>query len=181
MRNRFHVLVLLSAVLVLGVSFAMLGWVIGFASPWLALLLMFNFLGIAKFAEPLFMLRMPKALYALRRWETEGDALRRLGVFGFAKFLRRTPLRHLNSRVYLDRQHRDPLKVRRQAESGEATHFWGAVLFTPYIALTAVTGHWGIAITFSLAQVLVNIYPILHLRHIRGRLDRTILRMNPNP
>jgi hypothetical protein len=28
-----------------------------------------------------------------------------------------------------------------------------------------------------LAQVLVNVYPILHLRHIRGRLDRAVRRM----
>lgn len=30
---------------------------------------------------------------------------------------------------------------------------------------------------FLLAELLVNVYPILHLRHIRGRLDRTIHRM----
>jgi hypothetical protein len=172
-----HALALLAVMLVFGASFALLSRVIGITSPWLALLLMFYFLGIAKVAEPLFMLRMPRVLYPLRRWEQEGDVLRRLRVFGFGRLLRRTPLRHLNSGVYLDQQRRDPLKVRLQAESAEATHFWAAVLVTPYVALAAVTGKWSIVTWFSLAQVVVNVYPILHLRHIRGRLDRTIRRI----
>jgi len=29
-------------------------------------------------------------------------------------------------------------------------------------------------IWFTLAQVLVNVYPILHLRHVRGRLTRAL-------
>ncbi|HEX5720517.1 MAG TPA: hypothetical protein VF179_30460 [Thermoanaerobaculia bacterium] len=177
MRAWLHALALLAVVLVFGASFALLSTVIGITSPWLALLLMFYFLGIAKVAEPLFTLRMPSTLYQLRRWEQEGDVLRQLRVFSFGRLLRRTPLRYLNSGVYLEQQRRDLLKVRLQAESAEATHFWAAVLFMPCIALAAATGKWSIAAWFSLAQVLVNVYPILHLRQIRGRLDRTIRRI----
>jgi hypothetical protein len=178
MRARLHALAaLLSVVLVFGVSFALLSTVIGITSPWLALLVMFYFLGIVKVAEPLFMLRMPRVLYRLRHWEQEGDVLRRLRVSSFGRLLRQTPLRYLNSCVYLDPQRRDVPRVRRQAESAEAAHFWAAVLFMPCIALATVTGKWSIVAWFSLAQVLVNIYPILHLRHIRGRLDRTIRRI----
>jgi hypothetical protein len=68
-----HALALLAVLLVFGVSFAMLSGVIGVTSPWLALLLMFYFLGIARVAEPVFRLRMPRALRSLRRWEREGD------------------------------------------------------------------------------------------------------------
>ena len=177
MRAWLHALALLSAVLVFGVLLALLSTVLGITSPWLPLLLMFYFLGIAKVAEPVFMLRMPRALHELRHCEHRGDLLRRLRVLGFGRLLRQTPLRYLNSRVYLNRQRGDPLRVRRQAESAEATHFWAAVLFMPCIALAAVTGKWSIVAWFSLAQVLVNIYPILHLRHIRGRLDRAIRRI----
>ena len=177
MRAWLHALALLSAVLVFGVLLALLSTVLGITSPWLALLLMFYFLGIAKVAGPVFMLRMPRALHELRHWEQRGDLLRRLRVLGFGRLLRQTPLRYLNSRVYLNRQRGDPLRVRRQAESAEATHFWAAVLFMPCIALAAVTGKWSIVAWFSLAQVLVNVYPILHLRHIRGRLDRAIRRI----
>lgn len=177
MRLWLHALALLAVMLAFGVSFVLLGRVIGVTSPWLVLLLMFYFLGIAKVAEPLFMLKIPSALRPLRYWEREGDVYRRLGVFSFGRLLRQTPLRYLNSAVYLDRECRQPLQVRLQAESAEATHFWAAVLFTPYVALAAITGKWSIVTWFSLAQVLVNVYPILHLRHARGRLDRTIRRI----
>ena len=46
-----------------------------------------------------------------------------------------------------------------------------------YVALAGLNGKWRIVAWFSLAQVLVNVYPILHLRHIRGRLDRTVRRI----
>jgi hypothetical protein len=177
MRAWLHALALLSVVLVIGVSIALISTVIGIASPWLALLLMFSFLGIAKVAEPLFILRMPRVLYRLRHWEQEGGVLRRLRVLRFGRLLRQTPLRYLNSRVYLDRQRGDLSRVRRQAESAEAAHLWAAVLFTPCIALATATGRWSIVAWSSLAQVLVNVYPILHLRHIRGRLDCIIRRI----
>jgi hypothetical protein len=82
--------------------------------------------------------------------------------------------------VYLDRERRDFLQVRLQAESAEATHFWAAVLFMPFVALAVLNGMWKIVAWFSLVQVLVNVYPILHLCHIRGRLDRTIGRVRRN-
>ena len=51
------------------------------------------------------------------------------------------------------------------------------MLFMPCIAVAAAGGKWNIVAWFSLAQVLVNVYPILHLRYTRGRLDRTIRRI----
>ena len=162
---------------VFGASFVMLGRVIGMTSPWLVLLLMFYFLAIAKVAEPLFVLKMPAGLRPLRRRDREGDAYRRLGVLGFGKLLRHSPLRYLNAAVYLDRGRRDPAAVRAMAESSEASHFWAAVLFMPYVAYAALRGMWSVVAWFSLAQVLVNVYPILHLRQARGRLDRVIDRM----
>jgi hypothetical protein len=176
MRPWLHALALLAVLLVFAVSFVLLSRVIGITSPWLVLLLMFYFLGLAKVAEPLFVLRMPAALRPLRHWEREGHVYRRLGVVGFGRLLRRTPLRYLNSAVYLDRQRRHPLQVRHLAESAEASHFWAAVLFMPYVVFAALSGMWGVAAWFLLAQVLVNVYPILHLRHVRGRLDRIIRR-----
>jgi GNAT superfamily N-acetyltransferase len=177
MRAWLHALALLAVVIVFGASFALLSTVIGATSPWLALLLMFYFLGIAKVAQPLFTLRMPSMLYPLQRWEQEGALLRQLRIFSFGTLLRRTPPRYLNSGVYLDRQRRNFNKVRLQAESAEAIHFWAAVLFMPFLAFAAAAGRWSVVAWFFLAQVLVNIYPILHLRQIRGRLDRTIGRI----
>jgi hypothetical protein len=158
------------------VCFAMLRQVLGGDSPWLGLLLMFYFMGLAKVGEPLFVLRMPKFLRGVRTWESLGFAYRRLGVQRFGRMLRETPLRFLNASVY--RRDRDLQSLYRQAASAEATHFWAAVLFTPYIAFVCVRGHLGAGAFFLLVQVLFNIYPILHLRLLRGRLD-TLLRNRP--
>lgn len=170
-------LALLAVILVFGASFALLSRAIGITSPWLVLLLMFQFLGIARVAEPLFRLRMPRMLRPLRPWELESHVSRRLGVLRFGRILRHSPLRYLNSGVYLERRRGDPLQVRLQAESSEAAHFWAAVLVMPYVAFAGLSSRWSIVAVFVLAQVLVNLYPILHLRHIRGRLDRIIPRI----
>lgn len=176
-RPWLQALALLGVIIAFGVSFALLRQVIGTASPWLALLLMFDFLGVARFAEPLFRLRMPGALRPLRPWERRGDLYRRLCVPRFGRLLRKTPLRHLNTGVYLDRGPKDPFLVRLHCESSEANHFWAALPFMAYIVFAGVNGMWSIAAFFLAVQLLVNVYPILHLRYIRGRLDRAIRRM----
>ena len=174
MRPWLHALLLLGVLLMFGVSFALLSQVIGLRSPWLVLLLMFYFLGLAKIAEPLIILRMPGPLRSLRPWERDGTVYPRLGVLRFGRFLRQSPLRYLNTAVYLDPERKDLLQVRQRAESSEASHFWVALLLMPYILFAGFRGQWLVVAGFLLAQVIVNIYPILHLRHIRGRLDRAL-------
>jgi len=87
--------------IVFAVCFTMLKAVIGGESPWLGLLLMFYFMGLAKVGEPLFVFRMP---------------------FVWAR------------------------------------------------------GERAIAALFLVIQVLFNIYPILHLRLLRGRLAAILAR-----
>ena len=176
MRPWLHALLLLGVVLMFGVSFALLSQVLGLRSPWLVLLLMFYFLGLAKIAEPLIILRMPTALRTLRPWERDGTVYPRLGVLRFGRFLRQSPLRYLNAAVYLDPQRKDLLQVRTRAESSEASHFWVALLLMPYLLFAGFQGHWIVVSWFALAQGIVNVYPILHLRHVRGRLDRVLRR-----
>lgn len=155
-----------------GVCFVMLQRVIGANSPWLGLLLMFYFMGLAKIAQPLFMFRLPRILRQVRAWETTGPSYDRLGVHGFGKTLRNTPLRYCNTSVYLPGGRRDLATLYRQAASAEAIHFWAMVLFTPYIVFVLLRGQVGAAAIFVLIQILLNVYPILHLRTLRGRLDR---------
>jgi len=180
MHKWLHVLALLTVILVFSASFILLQRVIGITSPWLAILLMFYLLGLARVAEPLLMLSMPGALRKLHPWEREGNMHRWLAVRAFGQLLRRTPLRYLNSGVYLSKSHSDPLKVRLQAESGEAAHFWAAVLLTFYIGYMWFKGEWSVVGYLLLVQIVVNLYPILHLRFVRGRLDRLITRMRLN-
>jgi hypothetical protein len=174
MRPWLHALLLLGVLLMFGVSFVLLSQVIGLRSPWLVLLLMFYCLGLAKIAEPLIILRMPSALRSLRPWERDGTVYPRLGVLRFGRFLRQSPLRYLNAAVYLNRERSDLLQVCQRAESSEASHFWVAVLLMPYLLFAGLQGQWSVVAWFALAQGIVNVYPILHLRHIRGRLDRVL-------
>jgi hypothetical protein len=160
-------------------SFVLLQRVVGASSPWLGLLAMFNFLGLIKVAEPLFLLKMPASLRAIRAWETEGTLYRRLRVPVFGSLLRETPLRLLNTAVYLTHARNKVGEVYQRAEAAEAAHFWAAVLFTPYIAFVGLTGHLRIAGIFLVIQVLFNIYPILHLRIVRARLLRTQGKRDP--
>jgi hypothetical protein len=147
-------------------------------SPWLGLLAMFYLLGLSKLAEPLFLLRMPRPLRAIRR--SEGALYRRLGVPRFGKLLRDTPLRYLNVAVYLTPRQPDLAKLARLTEAAEAAHFWAAVVFTPTIAYAWWIGRRWEAASFLLLQLLVNVYPILHLRLVRSRLER-VLRKRPHP
>lgn len=164
-----HVAVFCTVAIAFGVCFGMLRAVIGGDSPWLGLLLMFYFMGLAKVGEPLFMLRMPEFIRDVRDWEVRGSFYGRLGVRRFGQLLRGSPLRFLNTSVYCQRQ--DVQSLYRQAASAEATHFWAALLFMPYIAFVSARGHKGAAACFLLIQLLFNVYPILHLRLVRGRLD----------
>jgi hypothetical protein len=165
------ILTLAAALSAFIVGALMLAQVLGFTSPWLMLLLMFDLMGIAKLAEPLFVLRMPRALREVRLWERSGDVYRRLAVRPFGRFLRNSPLRYLNAGVYVSAAGDDLRHLYRRVASGEATHFWAAVLFTPYIGFLYLTGRPGVATLFLFIQLAMNVWPILHLRSVRGRLD----------
>jgi hypothetical protein len=165
------VFILTATAIGFGFSFVMLQQFVGSASPWLGFILMFYFLGLAKTAEPLFMLRLPGKIRDVRSWENDGVVYRYLAVSTFGRLLRETPLRYLNPTVYLVDGKPDLLKIYRQVASAEAIHFWAAVLFTPYIGFVWLTGHKREAMIFLLIQLLFNVYPVLHLRTVRGRME----------
>lgn len=157
---------------VFAVSFGMLANVVGYESPWLGLLLMFYFMGLAKVAQPLFILRLPRAIRDVDPKRIDDRWFRHFGVHLFGAMLRNTPLRWLNGSVYQLRRGRNVAELQRNIESAEAIHFWAAVLFTPYIVCIGARGHLAEASLFVLVQIAFNVYPILHLRLVRARLSR---------
>jgi hypothetical protein len=146
------------------------------ASPWFVAVAMVCFLGLAFVAQPLVMIRMPGPLRTIRAREREGGLYRALGVPAYGRLLRRTPLRIFNRDVYLHRGLRDMQRVGAELEAAEASHFWAAALVAPYMVYVALTGMWSALLGISLAQVLVNVYPVMHLRLSRNRLDRLVSR-----
>jgi hypothetical protein len=159
--------------IVFAISFVLLRDEVGSESPWLGLLLMLYFMGLAKIGEPLFVLRMPTFIREVRAWEM-GGTYQRFGVQRFGQLLRESPLRFLNTSVY--RGNQDLRSLYRHVAFAEAAHFWAALLFTPYIAFVWARVHGGVAALFLLIQVLFNVYPILHLRLVRGRLGALLVK-----
>ncbi len=127
-------------------------------------------------ADPIYPLRAPATVRLLRPWELKGNVYRRLGVPQFGALLRNTPLRVLNLDVYVARQRGDLARIHGLLESAEAAHFWAAILLLPYMVYCAWSGRWEVFAWFVLAQIVGNAYPIMHLRLVRGRLDRVMRR-----
>ena len=174
MKKPRDILILFAVAASFGVSLALFRRLVGFTSPWFALTTMFCFLGLVAFARPLFLLRLPGWLREVRVWEVRSSLYRVLGVPAFGELLRRTPLRYLQPLVYLKRYPGDPTKVQTQIEGAEAAHFWAAALIIPYMVFACVQNWWGVIFWFMVVQVVGNVYPILHLRWVRGRLTRVI-------
>lgn len=150
-------------------------------SPWFVWVAMVCFLGLAAVARPVVRIRMPRSLGRIRAWEVEGGFYRILGVPAFGRLLRRTPLRLLNRDVYLGIRGRETAELMAQLKAAEASHFWDAVLVLPYMIHVGRQGKWSTVFWFSVAQVLVNAYPIMHLRLTRYRLNRLASKKPPRP
>jgi hypothetical protein len=169
MKKLRDLIVLLVVAAVFAASLALLGSAVGFASPWFALTAMFDFLGLVAVARPLFLLKLPGFWRKERAWETR--LYKALDVPAFGALLRRSPLRHLNRFVYL-KQCPDPSVVQAHMDSSEAAHLLAAALIVPYMAYAGVQGWWSAVGWITLVQMGFNIYPILHLRWVRIRLNR---------
>jgi len=148
----------------------MMQQLIGLASPWMVLMLFFCFLGLAKIAEPIYMLKLPRGIRAIRPWELQSDLYRKLAVPQFGTLLKSTPLRLLNTSVYVSRNRRDRSSISRQVESAEAIHFWAAILLLPYLVFGLWQRRWGALAGFAVVEIVGNAYPIMHLRYVRARL-----------
>ena len=174
MKKLRDIFILFAVTVAFGFSLFMFRRAVGFTSPWFALTTMLCFLGLVAFARPLFILKLPSFLRTVRVWEMRSRLYRVLGIPAFGELLRRTPLRYLQPLVYLKRYPGDPTMVQTQIEGAEAAHFWAAALVIPYMVYACVQNWWGVTFWFMIVQVVGNVYPILHLRWVRGRLTRVI-------
>jgi hypothetical protein len=162
-------------------SLAALGMVVGVSSPWFALIASFCVLGLFDLALPYLRTRMPPSLRQVRPWEIQSGTYRAIGVPVFGALLRRSPLRLLNRRVYLKSANRDLSLVRTHLENAESAHFWGAVATLPYVVITICEGWWAALTSVMVFNVGVNLYPILHLRLARARIDRAVQNSRSRP
>lgn len=171
-KKRLDLWVFLTVIVLFAVSLNLFRGFVGVTSPWFALLVMLCFLGVAAFARPLFFLRLPRPLRKLGSSELTAESYRLLGVPTFGKLLRRSPLRYLNRVVYLTHHRGDYSTIDAELEAAEAAHFWAALVLAPFMVYAGVQQKWSVLGWFVVIQVLANLYPILHLRSVRGRLQR---------
>ena len=150
-------------------------------SPWFVVVAMICFLGLAFVAQPIVMLRMPPSLRAVREWEYKGGLYQALHAPAFGRLLRRTPLRLFNMDVYLRNGVADTARVGAELEAAEASHLLAAVLVLPYMVYLGLRHAWAPLAWITLAQALINVYPIMHLRLTRHRLDRLVAKRSLRP
>lgn len=166
-----------------GISLVFAMRAVGFGSPLFAIVVLFIALGLTGLARPVGVMKLPPPFQQVRSWELDSDLYRALGVRSFGTLLRRTPLRYLNSNVYLSRKAGGPDSVCAQMEAAEAAHLWAMVLTVPYAIFLAIQVRWSTFFWFIAMNVGGNVYPVLHLRCARGRLirvrDRKLLTRSP--
>lgn len=141
-------------------------------SPAFVVIAMVCALGLAAVAAPVIPIRMPAALRPVRPWEGRRGPYAWLGVPAFGRMLRRTPLRLLNTHVYVETTGRENSGLEVRLESAEASHVWVALLVVPYMAYLVARAEWLALFWVTAAQVAWNLYPVMHLRQARFRVGR---------
>jgi hypothetical protein len=59
-------------------------------------------------------------------------------------------------------------------ENAEAAHFWAALATFPYLVFLLGKGAWSTFFAVAAFNVVGNVYPLLHLRRVRFRLERIL-------
>lgn len=159
-----------------GVTLAMFGSYVGYRSPLFALIAAADILGVIALMRPVFPWRLPGSLLTVRGWERSGRLYRMSGVASFGAALRHRPLCYLNSMVYLG-AHRGALGgLRSSILRSEGVHFWAVVATIPFLACAVFLGWWDSVLWVIAFQFVFNLYPVFHLRYVRGRLERVMSR-----
>jgi hypothetical protein len=112
----------------------------------------------------------PSCFLKLRDGEVSLLRQRWTGVPFFGLMLRRTPLKHLGGEVYLGACSNDASRVLRGMQTAESVHIWSALCCLPLILFWAMNKAWAsVGISFAV-NLMLNVYPVLHLRLARGRI-----------
>jgi hypothetical protein len=172
MKKLRDALVLLLVSIAFGISLTLLARAVGFTSPLFVMVATCSVLGLTALARPWIVLKLPRPLQRVCAWETKGYLYRALGVPIFGTLLRDSPLHYLNSTVYLSRWPSDRAAVCAQMEAAEAAHLWAIALTIPYVLYAGIQSRWSTLFWIMIFNLEVNVYPVLHLRWVRGRLTR---------
>jgi len=168
-----------SAVLAAGLWWSVVN--LGFRSVLFALVANWLIVAWVALIGPAIRWRVPGSYLKLRGWELDGRVYRRLGVPAFGVLVRRTPLRILSPDIYLRGRPGRLAAVLALSRIAEAVHVWIFLLALPLVLYGVVRGWWDAAGWLLLVNGVLNLYPVLQQRMIRGRLERALARRPTTP
>lgn len=172
---RMIVLLIVScAIAVWIVLFNMRG--VGMDSPLTAFCAACGALGIVVVNSSTIRWSLPEPVKLIRHWEISGSVYRLLGVSIFGSLLRRPPLRYTNTSVYTERHRGDLAKTHSSILKAETAHFWAFAFTLPLIAYQIACRSWRGLFWLMLFNALFHVYPGLHLRSVRGRIESIALK-----
>jgi|GEM_PF-648877 len=172
MRRAISIAALILVTIAFAISLSLFQRITPVTSPAFVFIAMFAFMGWVAFARPLFVLPLPPPFRRLYNWESDGTIYRKTGSIWFGHILRTTHLRYLQPLVYLNQKSLTPPEVCRQIEGAEAVHWWAIAITLPYLVDATRLGQFQIVALFLIAHVGLHIYPMMHLRYVRTRLQR---------
>jgi hypothetical protein len=174
-------------IVLLAISCAAAVWVVlftargvGFNSPLTAFCAVCAALGIVVVNSSTIHWSLPKALKPIRVCEASGSAYVFLGVSICGALLRRPPFRSFNTSVYVGAHRANLGKTYASLLKAETAHFWALTLTAPLICHEITRHCWHGLVWLILFDVLFNIYPGLHLRKVRARLEPLMVRRGRN-
>lgn len=117
-------------------------------------------------------LRLPSAMKEVGPRESEVLRQRWTGIRLFGTVLRRTPLRYLGGAVYLRQCANGPSGVLQGIQAAEEVHVWALLLCLPALIYWGIQAWWASVAASLLVHTVLNVYPVLHLRLTRARIQR---------
>lgn len=121
-------------------------------------------------------LRLPASMLKVSSAEFAVIRRRGSGVRWFGAVLRHTPLRRLGGAVYLAECANDSARILCGIQEAEAVHVWSMLFCSPWLVFWCLQGLWFSVSSSVAVHAFLNVYPILHLRLARGRMEKCAAR-----
>jgi Glycosyl-4,4'-diaponeurosporenoate acyltransferase len=115
-------------------------------------------------------------LFALARWEKEGEVYDRWSIRAFRWVLLHSPLGWINANLCLGAGRADCERLLREMSFGERVH-WVTCFLSSILAISCLASDYAVyGYVMLLVRIPFDLYPIMLLRRNRGRVCRVLSR-----
>lgn len=157
--------------------------VLGFRSPFFAFMLnwfIFCWAGMVfSLIDAPVHLIFAERYYAIKDFERTGRIYERLGIRLFKWMVYRGPFRIFSPTMRLSKFSEgltasNLRRLENETRNGEAVHWLVFVLVLPFVGYAALRGWLGAVVWLMAFNVVLNVYPVMHHRYNRNRLQRLL-------